>query len=237
MVRQRVLIRFAKQGDLRWASHRDLMRAWERLFRRAGVPLRQSEGFHPKPRLNLLAALAVGIEGLDEVLEVELAAHHEAAALQAALAAHAPPGLEIHAVEILPEGSRKPRASHVVFEARVPAQRREAVARRIAWLISQTRYEVERTGRTTPLELRSRIAALRLEGDRLQMRLRVDGRSGIQWRGASANAGGAGRMRALPPAVAAKRPVQSICRKRKRIYEAGDVNQRIAAGGVPHRDR
>ena len=63
MVRQRMRIRFTKQGDLRWLSHRDLMRTWERLFRRAGVPLGMTEGFHPKPRMNFPSALAVGIAG------------------------------------------------------------------------------------------------------------------------------------------------------------------------------
>ena len=74
MVRLRVRIRFSKQGDLRLIGHRDLMRCLERLFRRAGLALSFSEGFHPKPRMTFPLALAVGIEGLDEVMELELAA-------------------------------------------------------------------------------------------------------------------------------------------------------------------
>ena len=73
MVRLRVRIRFSKQGDLRLIGHRDLMRCLERLFRRAGLALSFSEGFHPKPRMTFPLALAVGIEGLDEVMELELA--------------------------------------------------------------------------------------------------------------------------------------------------------------------
>ena len=61
MVRHRVRIRFRKQDDLRWIGHRDLMRCCERWFRRAGVALRRSEGFHPKPRMSFPSALAVGI--------------------------------------------------------------------------------------------------------------------------------------------------------------------------------
>jgi radical SAM-linked protein len=72
MIRQRIRIRFAKQDDLRWLSHRDLLRTWERLIRRAGLPLSMTEGFHPKPRMNFPSALAVGITGLDEVVELEL---------------------------------------------------------------------------------------------------------------------------------------------------------------------
>jgi hypothetical protein len=73
MVRLRVRVRFSKQGDLRLIGHRDLMRCFERLFRRAGLRLRFSEGFHPKPRMTFPLALAVGIEGTDEVMELELA--------------------------------------------------------------------------------------------------------------------------------------------------------------------
>ena len=73
MVRQRVRIRFRKQGDLRFVGHRDLVRSLERLFRRAGLALGMSQGFHPKPKMSFPSALAVGIEGLDEVMELELA--------------------------------------------------------------------------------------------------------------------------------------------------------------------
>ena len=91
MARQRVRIHFAKQGDLRLISHRDLMRTWERLFRRAGVALAMTEGFHPKPKMMFPSALAVGIEGLDEVLEIELPEEHEPERLAELFRRHAPP--------------------------------------------------------------------------------------------------------------------------------------------------
>ncbi len=76
VIRQRVRIRFTKLDDLRWISHRDLIRLWERLLRRCGVALSMTEGFHPKPRLNFPSALAVGIAGADELLELDLAEEH-----------------------------------------------------------------------------------------------------------------------------------------------------------------
>ena len=48
------------------------MRSLERLFRRAGLSLGMSEGYRPKPRMNFPLALAVGIEGRREVMELEL---------------------------------------------------------------------------------------------------------------------------------------------------------------------
>ena len=59
----RVRIRFRKQDDLRLIGHRDLMRTVERLFRRAGVAVCETEGFHPKPRFHYPASLALGMRG------------------------------------------------------------------------------------------------------------------------------------------------------------------------------
>ena len=67
MIRVRVRMRFRKQDELRLISHHDLLRTFERWLRRAGLPLRRSEGFHPKPKLSFPLAMALGIAGLDEV--------------------------------------------------------------------------------------------------------------------------------------------------------------------------
>jgi radical SAM-linked protein len=69
---QRLRITFAKGGLLRHSSHLDLARAWERSFRRAGVPLAYSHGFNPRPRLHLAAALPLGHTGEAELLDVWL---------------------------------------------------------------------------------------------------------------------------------------------------------------------
>jgi radical SAM-linked protein len=173
MARQRVRIRFAKQGDLRLTSHRDLMRTWERLFRRAGVALAMTEGFHPKPKMMFPSALAVGIEGLDEILEIELAEQQELAELMEIVRAHSPAGLVIHGVEPLDIG-HKTRLRGMTFAVEVPAERQSDVAHTIERLLAQESFHVTREGRDEPLELRPLIEALALD-DRgvLTMRLRV----------------------------------------------------------------
>src|SRR3954468_24465587 len=105
MARQRVRIRFRKQDDLRLISHRDLARTWERLFRRAGLNMAMSEGFHPKPKINFPSALAVGVVGADEVLEVDLEEERDPGELHALLTTQTPPGMTIDQVEIRPPGS------------------------------------------------------------------------------------------------------------------------------------
>ena len=172
--RQRVRIRFTKEDDLRWLGHRDLMRLWERLFRRAAVPLSMTEGFHPKPRINFPSALAVGIAGLDELLEVDLAEPLSADSLRSTVVPQTPPGMNIKAIEVLPAPDHKAQVKFVTFEVQVPADRQPALAQRMAWLLAQSTFPIQREGRKTALELRPLIAELELDHDILRMRLRVE---------------------------------------------------------------
>ena len=98
----RLRIRFTKCGDVRWISQRDLARVWERLLRRAGLQLAFSQGFHPKPRISFPSALALGIEALDEVVELEVLGIVELEAIDQVLRREMPPGmelLELHALQ------------------------------------------------------------------------------------------------------------------------------------------
>jgi radical SAM-linked protein len=72
----RIRISFSKFGAMQYVGHLDLHKSWERTFRRSGLPLEYSQGFHPQPHLNLACALPVGFtsqcELLDAWLEQEL---------------------------------------------------------------------------------------------------------------------------------------------------------------------
>jgi radical SAM-linked protein len=132
MVRHRVRIRFRKEGDLRLIGHHDLARVWERTFRRAGIVLRMSEGFRPKPRMVFASPLALGVAGADEPLDVELAGPRSADEIRALVSERLPEGLSINRVEALPDDAPKPRALRVTFEVPIPAERQAAVARHIS---------------------------------------------------------------------------------------------------------
>jgi radical SAM-linked protein len=172
-LRLRVRVRFTKQDDLRWISHRDLMRVWERLFRRAGVALSMTEGFHPKPRINFPSALAVGIAGMDELLEVDLAEIHTPDSLRTIIEPQLPPGMMLGAIEVLPAPDRKAQVTHVTFEQTIPADRQSALAERMVWLLAQSEFVISREGRTAPLDLRPLVDDLTLIGGVLRMRLNV----------------------------------------------------------------
>jgi len=170
---QRVRIRFCKQGDLRLIGHRDLARCFERWFRRAELKLRMSEGFHPKPRISFPSALAVGIAGIDEVLELELSEPCTADELQLRLARCAPPGLSIHAIEPLPPGAPKARVESVRYEVPIAAPYCAGLADRIAELRRCTSWPIHRPNRPSPVDLREWLQELTLHEGVLRMRLRV----------------------------------------------------------------
>jgi radical SAM-linked protein len=69
----RVRVRFQKLGKIRWTSHRDVARMWERAFRRLELPLAYTSGFSPRPKVSFGLALPTGHESLAEYLDVELA--------------------------------------------------------------------------------------------------------------------------------------------------------------------
>ena len=68
----RVRFRFVKLGKIRWTSHRDLARMWERAFRRVELPLAYTAGFSPRPKVSFGLALPTGYESVAEYLDIEL---------------------------------------------------------------------------------------------------------------------------------------------------------------------
>jgi radical SAM-linked protein len=69
----RLRIRFAKTGKVRWTSHRDVARMWERALRRVRLPVAYTMGFSPRPRVSFGLALPTGHESVAEYLDVEVA--------------------------------------------------------------------------------------------------------------------------------------------------------------------
>ena len=66
------MLRFSKLGKVRFTSHRDVARMWERALRKAAIPVAYTEGFSPRPRLSFGLALPTGHESLGEYLDVDL---------------------------------------------------------------------------------------------------------------------------------------------------------------------
>ena len=106
----RVRIRFTKLGKVRWTSHRDVARMWERAFRRVQLPLAYSQGFTPRPRLSFGLALPTGYESLAEYLDVELTDGGlglvgDLRTLGAQLSEALPDGVDVACAAVLPSGA------------------------------------------------------------------------------------------------------------------------------------
>jgi radical SAM-linked protein len=95
---QRVRIVFSKDAELKYISHLDLLRVWERALRRARVPLAYSQGFNPRPKLLFAAALPVGCTGRAEMLDLLLERRVELRTFASDLKEQLPGGLELRSI-------------------------------------------------------------------------------------------------------------------------------------------
>lgn len=95
----RVRIRFEKKQEMRYTGHLDLQRAWERTIRRAQLPLAYSQGFNPRPKLILAAALPLGFTSECELVEFWLTEEIPLPRVEKSLSETVPPGIQITDVE------------------------------------------------------------------------------------------------------------------------------------------
>lgn len=72
MKTQRLRITFGRSDDMKYISHLDMMRFWERALRRAEIPVSYSEGFSPHAQISLAAPLAIGTTSEAELMDVFL---------------------------------------------------------------------------------------------------------------------------------------------------------------------
>jgi radical SAM-linked protein len=147
---------------LRFTSHRDFARAFERALRRAGVPMAYSAGFSPHPKISYLGAAPTGVASEAEYLEIALARRVEPAELRAMLDAALPPGLDI--LECV-----------------------DAAAGALAERIEASRWRVELPG-VSAAELAAAVRAFLAEGSVEVRRLTKDGHRTLDARAAVVSA-------------------------------------------------
>jgi radical SAM-linked protein len=179
----RLRITFAKRGPLRYTGHLDLQRNWERIIRRAGLPLAYSQGFHPHARIQLAAALPLGFASRAEIVDIFLTQTVELDHLKEKLQAVCPAGLEILQVEAVEENApalqtRLQAAEYRVTLPLLNADAQRELRQRIAGLLAAPSLPRQRRGKD--YDLRPLIHELRwLEDGSLFMRLSaVEGATG-----------------------------------------------------------
>jgi radical SAM-linked protein len=129
---QHLVVRYAKRGKMRFASHRDVARAFERGVRRAGLPIAYSAGFSPHPKISYAGGAPTGAASEAEYLSLALTARQVETQVCERLDAVMPDGIDV--IDVTEETSEAPKGSLeasewcVVLPGVTPAVAEQAVA-------------------------------------------------------------------------------------------------------------
>jgi radical SAM-linked protein len=157
---QRVRVRYAKRGRLKFASHRDFARALERALRRAGVPMALSAGFTPHPKISYLGAAPTGVASEAEYLEIGLSERVDPAWLLGVLDAALPAGLDVlECVEAGP-GALADRIDASHWRIELPGVPVPELSAAVAAFLAEERVEVERLTKDGRRALDARAAVV-----------------------------------------------------------------------------
>ncbi|MCS6828909.1 MAG: TIGR03936 family radical SAM-associated protein [Caldilinea sp.] len=194
-LRQRIRICYAKGEAIKFISHHDEFRLWERALRRADLPLLYKQGFNPQPHIQFAAALGVGITGVNELLDIVLAPPVSLDEVAARLRAKLPPAVTLHALEEVPLNAPPLQtlvigADYTILLYAAPGEIPEdLLAERIADFLARTTIwrERERKGKRYTYNLRPLVFELRYLGydptfEEHRIFLRVQARSGATGR-------------------------------------------------------
>jgi radical SAM-linked protein len=161
----RIRITFAKTGTLRYVGHLDLHKMWERIARRAGLPLAYSQGFHPQPKIQLAAALPLGFSSRCELVDLWIEGETDLARLPADLQGTVPPGLKILDVAGVDEKG-PPLQTQILsaeYEVTLPAEtERDRLTKHLRSITEADSLPRERRGKA--YDMRPLIEALELIG-------------------------------------------------------------------------
>ena len=174
-------VRFTKLGKVRFLSHRDIARVWERALRRAGVRVAYSEGFSPRPRLSFGLALSTGYESLGEYLDIDLADEVDPEDLPGIVSPSLPEGMGAQAAVWIPAGTDSLQQAvtssswQIDLPAVAPTDLGAAIERVLA--LDELPITVERKGTEAILDARPAIVGLHRDGSVLDAELATQPRS------------------------------------------------------------
>jgi radical SAM-linked protein len=167
---QRLRVHYAKRGRLRFSSHRDFQRAFERALRRSAVPMAYSAGFSPHPKVSYAGAAPTGVASEAEYLEIGLAQRCDPDRLRAALDASLPADLDVlELVEVAPPPpnvraeSLSDRLEASVWELRLPGVEPAAAGAAVSAFLAADRAEVSRMTKNGLRTFDARAAVVALE--------------------------------------------------------------------------
>src|SRR3954470_1660050 len=153
-------VRYAKRGRLRFTSHRDFSRAFERALVRARIPMAYSSGFNPHPRISYAGASPTGAASEAEYLEIGLAEHVDPARLAEDLDESLPDGLDVLEVVEATPGGLADRLEASRWRIDLPGRALEDVEPAVAAFLAAPSVGVERMTKKGMRSFDSRAAVL-----------------------------------------------------------------------------
>ena len=229
----RLRIRYSKKGKVRFISHRDVARIWERALRRVGVSVAYSQGFSPRPKLSFGLALSTGHESEAEFLDLELSDEGgdwtavRGEDLAARLTAALPMGLDVVAVAPVEKGDSLQQAvTSCTWAIEVDDVDREYMDAWVAGVLSREEIVVERERKGKPVveDLRPHVLALDVTGT-TETGIRLSADLGTQPR--------ALRPTELLAAVDPPLTARTVCRMNQWMSQGDDREEPLMAPTVP----
>jgi radical SAM-linked protein len=162
---QRLMVRYAKRGRMRFASHRDIARAVERGVRRAGLPVAHSAGFSPHPKISYSGGAPTGAASEAEYLEISLTAGLDPESVRARLDAALPDGIDVIEVADL-AATQAPQLEASEWEVVLPGVAEDDAARAVEAFLAAAHAEVDRLTSKGVRRLDARAGVVSLELDR-----------------------------------------------------------------------
>ncbi|MDQ2790614.1 MAG: radical SAM protein [Pseudonocardiales bacterium] len=163
----KVRLCYAKRGKLRFTSHRDVARAFERALRRAGLPMAYSQGFHPHPKVSWVGAAPTGAASEAEYVEIALVEHLDPEMVRARIDAALPDGLAVLEGVVAGPGSLAERIDASAWRIEVRGVAGPRLRQAADLLLAAPELLVERVTKDglRSLDARAAIVSLEVEDD------------------------------------------------------------------------
>lgn len=180
----RARITFSKLEGMRFTGHLDLYKTWERTLRRAGLPLAYTQGYNPRPRINLAAALPLGFTGGNEIMDIWFEKDLPVNEITTNINNSLPPGLSLGNVEAIEQ--KEPSIQTQLIASEYITKITEPITEldhHIDDLLNKTELLRERRGKTYNLRpLIIELSPLPNENNQQRIQMRLSTKEGATGR-------------------------------------------------------
>jgi len=164
----RYVIKFSKEGVIRYISHLDLLRLFKRSFKRVGIKLQHSQGFNPHPKMSFAQPLSLGYSSSAEYLEFETTEPYPVEEIRNKIATVMPEGIDILSCSELPAEGKTlaEQTEYADYEIQIPLEAAYAgdLEKTISGYASQDRIPVikhqKKTGKDIEIDIKPMIVQL-----------------------------------------------------------------------------